>query len=142
MDIDELRLCPMLQARGLLYERFNKQTGPYTYVLESTLFSKSHFDLSTEIPMTTRDAHLIEENVKRASIYSVMTKWGEAYVLVDSSFKNGDKPGDLPVPYCFVTITSHSRDAVYETVGLIEQCTAYSDSKMQSWLRSQEDNHE
>ena len=142
MDIDELRLCPMLQARGLLYERFNKQTGPYTYVLESTLFSKSHFDLSTEIPMTTREAHLIEENVKRASIYSVMTEWGDAYVLVDSLTKNGDKPGDPPVPYCFVTITSHSREAVYETVTLIEQCTAYSDSKMQSWLRSQEDNHE
>ena len=142
MDIDELRLCPMQMARGLLYERFNKHAGSYTYVVESTLFSKSHSDLSTEVPMTTREAHLIEENVKRASIYSVMTEWGDAYVLVDSSFKNGDKPGDLQVPCCFVTITSNSRDAVYETVTLIEQYTMYSESKMQSWLRAEEDNHE
>ena len=142
MDIDELRLCPMQQARALLYERFNKHAGPYTYVLESKLYSKTHSDLSTEIPLTTREAHLIEENVKRASIYSVMTEWGDAYVLVDSLTKNGDKYGDPPVPCCFVTITSHSKDAVYETVGLIEQCATYSDSKMLSWLRSQDDNHE
>ena len=132
----------MQQARALLYERFNKHAGPYTYVLESKLYSKTHSDLSTEIPLTTREAHLIEENVKRASIYSVMTEWGDAYVLVDSLTKNGDKYGDPPVPCCFVTITSHSKDAVYETVGLIEQCATYSDSKMLSWLRSQDDNHE
>jgi len=142
MNLERLHNCPMHLARSLLYERFHEHSGPFTHIWEPPSVSASLLDLSSEIPNTDRVAYLVTRNGERSAIYSVKTEKSDVYVLVDSFYKEAIQAKDETKHCCFITITSKSNEAVFETLSAIELATSDSESTIETWLHSQENDHE
>lgn len=142
MNLERLHNCPMHLARSLFYERFHEHSGRFTHIWEPPSASASLLDLSSEIPNTARVAYLVTRNGERSAIYSVKTEKSDVYVLVDSFYKEAELSKVETKHCCFITITSQSNEAVFETLSTIEQLTTGGESTIETWLRSQENGHE
>jgi len=83
MEVNELRQCPIVTARELMYERFTNVAGPFAECVDEYILDDFHLTFTNQIEMSTLEAWLVDTGGGVTAIYSVIDQGVTVHVLLD-----------------------------------------------------------
>jgi len=83
MEVNELRQCPIVTARELMYERFTNVAGPFVECLNGYILDDLHLAFTERIEMSTLEAWLVGASGDIMAMFSVFSEGTKSHVLLD-----------------------------------------------------------
>jgi hypothetical protein len=118
MEVNELRECPIFQARQLLYERFTNVSRPFVECFDGYILDDLHLTFTHQIELSTLEAWLVDTGGDITAMFSVILQGVKAHVLLDG-VHDYSEGATLP-NFTAISVTSSDEMATFNLARRIE----------------------